>query len=313
MDRGYDKKLFRLVKMLNLLQEKGKIATFELAEEFNTSRRTAQRDIARLSAAGFPIVESAEEHGAYSFLEGYSLGRLPLSDKEASLLVFTCDIARQLGGGFEDAYKSIFAKLLSGPGWNSPFCLLSPKPPAGKNNQPFFSEARSAIEMRRQLRITYSPAGGGQKTYALEPLKLAFCEGYWYLVSRVAGLDWIVKNRLDRIQKLETLEKTFAPPGNLDKILRESSSPWFTEKRNKKVRLRIDAEIAESFVNRAYFPLQKIQKKYKDGSIVIETMVCHYLEAIPTIYRGIPYIRVLAPDDLAKTVRRDIAAYLKTL
>jgi predicted DNA-binding transcriptional regulator YafY len=313
MDHGYDKKLFRLVKMLNLLQEKGKITTLELAEEFNISRRTAQRDISRLSAAGFPVTESEEEKGTYSFFEGYSLRKLPLSDKEASLLVFTCDIARQLGGGFEDAYKNIFAKLLSGGDWNSPFYLMSAKPSAAKNVRPFFTQAQTAIERHCQIRLTYNPAGGKQKSYTLEPLKLVFNEGHWYLVSRVAGLEWIVKNRLDRIEKLETLSKTFVPPKNMDKILRDSSSIWFTEKRDIKVRLRVSAEIAESTISRARFPLQKIIKRHKDGSVILETTLCHYLEAIPTIYRCIPYIKVLSPKDLAQSVKRDISSYLKNL
>lgn len=313
MDHSYDKKLFRLVKMLNLLQEKGKIDTLALAAEFDISRRTAQRDILRLATAGFPVAESENEKGSYSFVDGYSLRQLPLSNKEASLLVFTCDMARMLGDGFEEAYRSIFAKLLAGNNCNSPFHVMAVRAPAAKNTPAFFSDAQAAIERLSQLRLTYNPAEGKQKTYTLDPLKLVFNEGYWYLVSRLSGLDWIIKNRLDRIVKLETLGTTFKPPRNLDKMLRDSSSIWFTEKRDKRVSLHVAAEIADAIIGRTYFPLQKVKKRNKDGSVVLETTLCHYLEALPTIYRCIPYIKVLSPKDLAGLVRRDVKTYLKNI
>ncbi|HOX22949.1 MAG TPA: WYL domain-containing protein, partial [Elusimicrobiales bacterium] len=169
-----------------------------------------------------------------------------------------------------------------------------------------------AIERRRLVRLTYNSEEKA-KTYTVEPLKLLFCEGYWYLVSRLSGMEWIFKNRLDRIEKIQVLEETFKAPKNLNKILRDSPGIWFTEKRDKKVLLKIDSEIAEAFMARGHLPLQKVRARRKDGSVVLETTLCHYMEAIPVIYRFIPFITVLSPNDLAESVRRNIAAYMKRL
>ena len=309
MPQDYDKKLFRLVKLLNLLQENGRVNTLELADEFNISRRTAQRDILRLSAAGFPVEEP--EKGVYSFSEGYSLRKLPLSEKEASLLVFTCEIARQLGHGFESAYQNIFAKMLSGGQWETPLHLMAIKPAKGQKKQPFFDCLQAAVEAKCQILLDYNRPDGKRKSYTLEPLKLVYYEGYWYLVSRPAGQKWILKHRLDRIKRAETLAKTFSPPKNLEKMLRESSSIWFNEKRDKKVLLRISSGAADYFTQRQCLPAVTVKKRYKNGDILLQTTVCQYMEVIPTIYRWIPEIKVLSPRVLAQTLRRNLAAYLK--
>ena len=44
-NRDYRKKLSRLVRILNRLETEGKVAPRQLAEEFNVSMRTAQRDL----------------------------------------------------------------------------------------------------------------------------------------------------------------------------------------------------------------------------------------------------------------------------
>ena len=128
--KDYDKKLFRLIKILNLLQEARKANTADLAGEFNISRRTAQRDIARLMAAGFPIIEDELEKGVYCFVPGYSLKGLAVSDEEVSLLVSLCEVSRHMGGEFSEAYKTIFAKVMNVREWDSPFYVMMPK--AGK-------------------------------------------------------------------------------------------------------------------------------------------------------------------------------------
>jgi predicted DNA-binding transcriptional regulator YafY len=310
--KDYDKKLFRLIKILNVIQESRKANTADLATEFNISRRTAQRDIGRLMAAGFPIIEDDLQKGTYRFYEGYSLKGLPVSDEEVSLLVSLCDVAQHMGGEFSEAYKRIFAKVMNTREWDSPYFVMMPKSAKPVENVEVFRTASEAIEERRRVRIRYR-TGEEEKEFELEPLKWIYYEGYWYLLLRFPGQDWIIKNRLDRILKLEKLGERFTPPKSLQKMLRETQSIWFNEKRDKTVRIRVDADAVPCFSDRSYFPLQKTIKRNGDGSIVIETKLCHYMEAIPSIYRWIPYLTVLAPKDLSAQIRKQVSAYLKSI
>jgi predicted DNA-binding transcriptional regulator YafY len=269
--RDYDKKLFRLIKILNVIQESKATNTADLATEFNISRRTAQRDISRLIAAGFPIIEDDLQKGVYRFYEGYTLKGLAVSDEEVSLLVSLCDMARNMGGDFAKAYQSIFAKVMNTREWDSPFFVMMPKAAKPMKNEGMMKTVQDAIEQNKRVRMRYVTGEGEKKTFVVEPLKLIYYEAFWYLAVRFPGQDWIFKNRLDRIQELEVLEDRFKPPTDLKKVLQDTQSIWFNEKRDKIARIKVSAEAAPFFEDRNYLPRQKVVKRNKDGSIVLES------------------------------------------
>ena len=311
MKQEYDKKLYRLIKILNVLQEEKSAKTADLAAEFKVSRRTAQRDIARLTAAGFPIIEDELANGVYRFYPGYSLKGLAVSNEEVSLLVSLCDVARQMGGDFSKAYKSIFAKVMNTREWDSPFFVMMSKAARPMKNEGLLKAAQEAVEGNRRVRMAYVTGDSERETCVVEPLKLIYYDAYWYLAVRYSGQGWIFKNRLDRIQKLEMLEERFTPPAKLKKMLQDTQSIWFNEKRDKVARIKVSADAAPFFKDRSFFPRQKIVKRSRDGSLVLETTLCHYMEAIPAIQRWIPHLSVLAPKELRDTIRKSVSAYLK--
>lgn len=313
MKKDYDKKLFRLIKILNVIQESKKTNTADLAAEFNISRRTAQRDIGRLITAGFPVIEDELQKGVYRFYAGYSLKGLSVSDAEVSLLVSLCDVARHMGGDFARAYKNIFAKVMNTREWDSPFFVMMPKAGKAMKKEGFLKTAESAISASKRVRAIYENAEKELKEFVLEPLKLIYCEGYWYLALRFPGQDWIITYRMDRIRELEVLEATFKPPKDLQKILQESQSIWFSEKRDRVARIKVSADAAPFFEDRSSFPLQKIVKRNSDGSIVLETKLCHYMEALPSIYRWMPHLTVISPKELRDKVKKNVSIYLGRL
>ena len=82
--KEYDKKMFRLIFILNQLNKYRHVRTAELAKEFNTTIRTVQRDIALLNLAGFPLEPG--EAGEHKFAEGFSLRKITVSPEEKYLL-----------------------------------------------------------------------------------------------------------------------------------------------------------------------------------------------------------------------------------
>ena len=80
-----DKRILRLVSILNQLNKYRYVKTTELAKEFNTTTRTVQRDIALLDQAGFPLA-SGREAGEHKFMEGFSLRKITVSPEEKYLL-----------------------------------------------------------------------------------------------------------------------------------------------------------------------------------------------------------------------------------
>jgi len=294
-EKDYAKITDRLMYILAKLDSGHGVSTDQLSEELSVTPRTIQRDIEILSGAGFPVYSA--ERGRHSFMDGFSLKKVELDEEQAALLSFMHEISRSLGGKFENSFKGLLKRVLA-KDVDSAFYAKIPQGVSLDENLPFVKEIESATDENRKLDICYLTLDGKEKCFKLDPLKIAFYEGFWYLVARVDKKDWILKLRLERIRKVEVLDEYFEPPENLKTILDESVNIWFSEKRDKKVTLKVDKDVAHFFKQKKYFPLQKIKKVNKDGSLIIECKACQYEEVINTVKHWIPYIVVLEPKEL---------------
>jgi len=307
--RDYDKKIFRLLTVLNRLDAGEKLATRQLAEEFNISIRSVQRDLELLGRAGFLL--TSPEKGTHAFEEGFSLKKMHLTNEEASLLTFLYEIAKSLGDKFEKSFHDILKKVIQKE-YDSPFYAKIPQGIKLKADSPFTKELEEAIDNCQNILLTY-PTPEKIKQYKLCPLKIIFYEGFWYLLSQVSGKDWILKFRIEKIKDLRVLDEYFEPPKNLQAMLDESVNIWFSECKNKEALLRIDKEVARFFKQKTYFPRQKIKKEHRDGSLLVETKFGQYEEIIHIIMHWLPHIVVITPKELKKDVKANIRAYLSKI
>ena len=302
---NYDKKIFRLVAILNKLNSNKTVLSHDLAVEFNVSIRSIQRDLELLNMAGFPLM--MPEKGVYSFTEGFSLKKSMITNEEASLLAFLYDIVRSRGKEFEDSFHDILEKVLYYDGQSAYYAKL----PHGiklSEKTPFIKELEASIKNLKQLEIVYL-AKGGEVYFKVHPLKIVFFDGFWYLLCKKHSGRPILKLRVDKILKLKTLDASFTFPNNIKTMLDKSVNAWLSEKRDIKVVLKIDKEVAAYFKKKLYFPCQKILKEEKDGSIVIECSASQHMEVRPTILCWMPHIRVLEPESLKNEIRKIVQNY----
>jgi len=309
INKDYDKKIFRLVYILNRLDSMGKVSTRDLVNEFNVTPRTVQRDIELLNTAGFPLTRI--DKGIHAFFEGFSLRRVMLSTKEASLLSFLCDISRSLGKDFESSFSTILGKVL-GQTHESAFYMKVPNGIKTRKSLPFLSEIETAIEECQKIDLRYAK-GQSEKVARVDPLKILFFDGFWYLLARVKGQEWLRKFSWENIKGVSVLEKNFIPPSNLKSILDTSTNAWFSEKHNIKVVLNVSSEVAMYFMRKKYFPAQKIMSKRKDGSLIIEAKVGRSMEVLPSVLFWMPYVKVISPKELKDEVRDVVNDYRKCL
>ncbi len=309
-DRSYDKKIFRLLYVLNKLDGGKTLSTKELAGEFSVTRRTVQRDIELLNMTGFPVVE--REEGGYSFQDGFSLKRASLSKEEASLLSFLCEVSDTLGGPFKDTFNGLLSKVISDDNASSSFYVKIPQGMELKG--PLRKTANlldEAISDSNKVKLLYQTKGKTEEL-SLCPLKIIFFDGFWYLLARPDGKSFLIKLRIERMENV-TIQKDryFSPPRNLKTILDQSVNIRFSEKRDIKVQLIVSTEAAGYFQKRSYVPIQKIVKTLANGSIKIESKISQYEEILPVILRWLPHARVESPKDLKKKVDEILRSYLR--
>lgn len=235
-----------------------------------------------------------EKPGQARFQEGFSLKKASLSKEEASMLVMMSDLAKPLGANFEKSFKSLKNKVLAVDS-RSPYFIKIPKTKGYPDNEVPRTIAE-AITNNEKVLLKYWK-DGKLLDYDASPLKIINFDGFWYLACLNISGNFRTQ-RLGKFVFCEPTGKFFTPPKTLDKYLKESINVWTDPKRDKRVVLKISGDVAYYFKEKEYFPLQKIIKEHKDGSITIETYVSNYNEIIPTIMQWVPNIFIITPSEV---------------
>ncbi len=79
-------KIDRLIGIITVLLREQKVTAPYLAEKFEVSRRTINRDIDDICKAGIPIVTEQGYNGGISIAQGYKIDKALLSDKGLKML-----------------------------------------------------------------------------------------------------------------------------------------------------------------------------------------------------------------------------------
>lgn len=175
----------RLTAILLLLQT-GKRSAAEIAQHFEVSRRTIQRDIDALCEMGIPIAADLGVTGGYSLPQDYTLPPLALTLHEALLLRLALSSLSQLSATpFEQERESLLAKIQTLlPRRESEHLeeltqTLSLNVPSLPYPTPFLDQLLESAREHQWVCVTYrSEKGVSQQT--LLPTRLRTHEGLWY-------------------------------------------------------------------------------------------------------------------------------------
>jgi len=311
-DFAGDKKYYRVLKILNLLNEKGKVKISDLAADFDVSERSIQRDIERINMT-FGLEQCSK--GEYSFAAGVSLKEMRLSGEQLSALIFMNELFKGMGGAFGKSFEALFQRMAKLSPWESPYAIIMPRPGKSLDISRFIPDVEAAIMERRRIRVDYLKKGA-LSSRTLAPLKILVDNGFYYILSMSEKKGEYVKYRLDNIKSLELTTQTFTPPANIAKAINDATSVWGAmPARDRRIlmRLKIAPAAADFFRKKEFFPLQKIIKTDPDGSLILESRLAQFMEAIPTILNWIPDIEVLEPEKLKSDILSRVESYLRKI
>lgn len=191
----------RLIGILSILLQKEKITAPELAEHFEVSRRTINRDIEELCKAGIPIVTWQGQGGGISIMDGYRMDRTLLTNKEMQDILVGLRSLDSVNG--TNRYVQLMEKLSVDSsnfmtGNQSVLIDLSSWYQTALASK--IELIRSAIDSKRELEfIYYSPRGETKRE--VEPYYLIFKWASWYVWG------WCKVRRDFRMFKLNRMEQ----------------------------------------------------------------------------------------------------------
>lgn len=295
-------KISAIIFILNKL-DCGEVTTKGLAEELNVSTKSIQRYIKEIENAEFPLYNP--QKGAYAFVEGFSLQKMLLSDTEAGLLVLLNSFVDSLKNKKIDKSFDMFKKRILSEHADSPFFI---KFQSGLKYE--INEKTKTIEkaIKEQEYITIESLYN-KKLQNLKPIKIAYFEGFWYLICLLGHKNKVLKYNINNIKTITTTNKYFEITSDINKILKESTNIYFEMERKIKVTLSVAQKAAKYFKVKEYFPLQKITKENKDGSLILECKIAKEEEILPTIFHWLPHIKVVEPKWLDDIIRETLKQY----
>lgn len=199
-------KLDRLIGILSVLLQQEKITAPELAERFEVSRRTINRDIEDLCKAGIPVLTTQGAGGGICIMEGYRMDRTILTSKDMQMILAGLRSLDSVSGS--RCYGQLMEKLQAG---SSDFVrgrdsLLIDLSSWYKDSlAPKISVIQDAIEERKKLSFCYY-GSGGDSIRLIEPYYLIFKWSSWYVwgwCQERKDFRLFKLNRMDRVGKEE--------------------------------------------------------------------------------------------------------------
>lgn len=174
-------KIDRMIGILSILLQQEKVTAPYLAEKFEVSRRTINRDIEALCMAGIPLVTEPGQNGGVSIMEGYKIDRTLFTTQEMQAILAGLRSLDSVSG--TNQYVQLMEKLSAGASnllagdthilidlssWHK--SALSPK----------IELIHSAILSANKVSFTYfSQREESRRT--VEPYDLIFQWAGWYL------------------------------------------------------------------------------------------------------------------------------------
>ena len=171
-------KMERLIGILSILLQRDKVTAPELAEQFEVSRRTIQRDIESLCQAGIPIATAQGTGGGISILEGYRVDRTVLTTPEMQAILAGLQSLDSVSG--TRRYAQLMEKLSAGSTGRDSHILIDLSSWYKTSLSPKIEAIHSAIRQHQTIRFTYfSPKETAART--IEPYDLVFQWSSWYV------------------------------------------------------------------------------------------------------------------------------------
>ncbi|MCR5722801.1 MAG: YafY family transcriptional regulator [Lachnospiraceae bacterium] len=194
-------KIDRLIGILSILLQKDMVTAPELADYFEVSRRTINRDIEALSQAGIPIHTTQGTGGGISIMNGYRMDRTLLTSRDMQMILAGLRSLDSVSGS--RYYGQLMEKIQAGSselisGRDSILIDLSSW--YKTSLAPKIATIQDAIENRHIIEFDYY-APSGESKRSVEPYYVVFKWSNWYVYG------WCLKRNDYRLFKLNRMDK----------------------------------------------------------------------------------------------------------
>lgn len=202
-------KIDRLIGILSILLQKDTVTAPYLAEHFEVSRRTINRDIEDLCRAGIPVQTRQGANGGISIMENYKINRTLLTNTEMQDILAGLRSLDSVNG--TNRYGQLMEKLSAGSSdlmAGDQSILIDLSSWYKTSLVPKIEQIRTAIDYGILLEFLYfSPNGESRRS--VEPYYLIFRWSSWYVWGWCRSREAFRLFKLNRMDQLRLSEHRF--------------------------------------------------------------------------------------------------------
>ncbi|MFE7479048.1 helix-turn-helix transcriptional regulator [Streptomyces sp. NPDC057552] len=323
----------RLVSLVLLLRQRGRLSAPALARELEVSTRTVLRDIEALSAAGVPVHAERGRHGGFALLPGFRTELTGLNHDEALALLVAgsrrgaqafglgsalasamLKVVDALPESHRDTAAGVAERLLIDPETD----LLARRQAVDEVPGPVAAEVRRAVLAGRKLRIRYAAVDQAPRWRTVDPVGLVTVRDQGYLLATRSGADRTY--RLSRIMAAEELPEPAQRPDrvDLDRAWQDRSTRFRTGGDLVTALVRVAPERRQDLVGTALAVLSEEAEETEGaesaegadagGPLRLEVTFQDARHAVWALWQLATDAEVLAPEWLRTTLRDRAAA-----
>lgn len=314
----------RIVSLLLLLQNRGRMTAPELSTELEVSVRTVYRDVEALGAAGVPVLADRGPEGGYRLMDGYRTRLTGLTDAEAEslFLIGVPTAARDLGmdAVLTTARNKLSAALPAPLAERAAraqdrFHLDAPAWFREADEVPYLGVITEAVWERRVLRARYL-RWRGEVERRLCPLGIVLKGGTWYLAALAGeGAESSVRTyRVSRVREAHPTGELFDRPTGFDlaEYWEESARRLEASMLKGIAHLRLAPEAVKLLPMRfgaiGRRALEAAEPAGEDGWVEVHLEVESLPVAVGDLLRMGASAEVLGPVELRRAVAAEAAA-----
>ncbi len=311
----------RLVSLVLLLRQHGRLSAAALARELEVSTRTVLRDIEALSAAGVPVYAERGRHGGFALLPGFRTELTGLNHDEALALLVAgsrrgaqafglgsalasamLKVVDALPESYRDTAAGAAERLLIDPETD----LLSRRLVAEEVPDAIVGEVLRAVFAGHRLRIHYAAVGQAPKWRTVDPIGLVTVRDRGYLLATRSGADRTY--RLSRILAATRLAEPAQRPDRVDlgRAWQERSTRFRTGGDQVTVLARVDPARREDLVSTAL--AVRAEEFDADGRLRMEMTFQDPRHAEWALWQLTTHAEALSPQWLRDSLRDRAAA-----
>ncbi len=311
-------RLARVLKILELIQSRGRWTTKDLAEELECSERTVYRLLDVLKYAGVPFYR---EGPFVRVRSDYRFPVIPLTEEEALGQALATALTRtpglDVGLGATPTTRKLEAnsaaeiqEILADS--QQLISVLDLKLADHSKHREMIKTLQFALLEGRQITGTYeSPYETKPVKLRLHPYRLCLIKNAWYVIGRPDDADTPRTYRVPRFKTLQLLDRPADVPEDFD-LKKYFGNAWAVYRGDQTydVEIQFSAEAARSVLETTWHHTQKA-KAHKDGSVTLFFQVDGLPEIANWVLGWAGRASVIEPQELRDLVVKQLQLALK--